>query len=227
MLFLLSFFLFFFAQKRNLKSYQKSSVFYLSLFSGSNRLTLNENAKKIKELGGAGFEYVSQNKTYVIAFAYTDKKDALSVSQNLQEQYKAEVIEVYFDKISLKAKNKLFSNASLKECFDFLYEKVEESYNLYVDFSKDKITNASLYKIVVQSSMQAKNCLASLSQIVNENALKDIKSELLIALNCYEKFCEELLSSLYQGQSINQNLALFVVNVCENERLVRKKINNL
>lgn len=166
-------------------------TFYaISLKTDTTLQDANESAKNFKSKGAAGYIYNSEIGQYkILSSAYSTKKDALTVKENLvQSDINAEIIELKFLPLNLKISLNSKSSEALKKGLNLFFLNYKNLYELSNKFDANKLDEMNVKKEI--------NSMILDNESVIKNTAKIFSTSNNIAV---------LYSKIYLGQ-INKSL---------------------
>lgn len=111
----------------------KKQVYYaVSVYSFSDESQAKAKKSEVASMGGAGYVYSADKKSYVLTSAYETSADAKSVAENIGIEYKSEVIEIVLPKVKVEKEK--------KEAYELLKNIAEFFLRTSISFDKGEIS---------------------------------------------------------------------------------------
>lgn len=182
------------------------TIYAISLETENSLEEATKKAQEYKLKGGAGYVFKDGTLNYkILSSAYSSKKDAQSVSNNLIESgISAEIVELNFLPINLKISLNSKESETLKKGINLFYSNYLSLYELGNKFDQNKLDEVSVKKEI--------NYMISDNSDVIEEISKTFSTSNNIAV---------LYSKIYLGQ-INKTLNKLLTT----ENLLSSEIKN-
>ena len=204
-------------------------IYYLSLFQSANNNQLKNLQSKCKSVGGAGYLYQDHSYTFVLAFGYLNKEDAISVHSKLYTNYDSvKIIERVLPELKSKIKKKVIANADFYEFFKIIFQLEQEYYSVAVDLEKSKINSVQAYNKLVKDKIFLNGNLSALLSKFNDKLQNNtIYSQIITIYQLIIDAVENCKDEIYRGELSSTHIKYLFIALCEYDFEIRNELNKI
>lgn len=195
------------------QNYFLEQEFYIVYSEKSKKQnSLEENQKIVKNMGGSGEIYFSNDYYYLTLSSYQKKEDAESVVGQINTIFPdAGILKLTINKISNKNKTYIKENKNLLEFFIFINKFRNQIFEYEVKFLSDSVTDRGMTVFYLENKMKLEQFVKSTSEFdgkMKDDILKFCNLALLYINNFFNEFFESNKKhSLVTSLTINIALA--------------------
>lgn len=215
-------------QKKKNDVFKEQSVFFLSLAKTSNKNNVEFFKDKVRNVGGAGYVFVCDGVYKIIGFAYENKNVAEEIAKNVVGDFDVEIIERKVPKIKRKIKQQICGVSVLFDGFGFIFRQMSELYENVVLYSKLKISDVEMYKILAKNVLETKRLQSEIEKLNPAKKLqKSISREILTMLMAIENSYKNVSDEIYKSGQISVEVKNQYIFLVEMQIKMAKSLNKM